>query len=446
MQRVVVYVSSSACLKARSYGTSRYPSLAGNIARRIKEGEDLAFAWVTPRSLACGLEGGILARLLSIPGINLQGARMYAPSDAMIDDYIEVHKAVNRPQPFRPFVEYLESLKSANNADRGYPNHLMMLLFTGNKPLDPIMNAIGEELPDPRRPNVGKTIRGAYGHHRRDAQGKISEFEPALVGAQHSEACHKYLEVFSKYADTDGGVLISPDQWNEVGMVMIKPDMLERPSSKPGHIMDLFSSTGLRLVGSRMLSMSVKEATDFYGFLQPIFAKKLAPKVDQILRQRLDGAFEFQVSDHEYEIMTALLKQKNATSEVASIIHYMTGVYPRHDLTEAERSKRGTARCLALLYHGPNAIQTIRNKLGSTDPGQAEVGTIRSDYGMDVMRNSAHASDSLEALHRERRIVGLNFTREERAARCKQPDFHPCALKTIIDQWLEVEKEQMDGH
>jgi nucleoside diphosphate kinase len=53
----------------------------------------------------------------------------------------------------------------------------------------------------------------------------------------------------------------------------------------------------------------------------------------------------------------------------------------------------GPAKCFGLLYSGSNAIQLLRNKLGNTDPTKAEEGTIRIDYGHDLMRNGAHASD-----------------------------------------------------
>ena len=102
-------------------------------------------------------------------------------------------------------------------------------------------------------------------------------------------------------------------------------------------------------------------AEDFYGFLRGIFAKKLAPKVERVLRDRLSNAFNFPVSDMDIEIMTALLKQKHAETEVNKIIHYMTGVYPHPGMTEKERMQRGPARCLALVYQGENAIETIRS-------------------------------------------------------------------------------------
>jgi nucleoside diphosphate kinase len=55
-------------------------------------------------------------------------------------------------------------------------------------------------------------------------------------------------------------------------------------------------------------------------------------------------------------------------------------------------------------------VEKIRRVLGSTDPTKAEPGTVRSDFGRDLMRNGAHASDSAETANRERKIVGLVAT------------------------------------
>jgi len=72
------------------------------------------------------------------------------------------------------------------------------------------------------------------------------------------------------------------------GMVIIKPDALERPSSLPGHIMDLFGSTGLHLVGCRVFSFSVRQAREFYGFLEDVFVDKLRPKLEARIKRALD--------------------------------------------------------------------------------------------------------------------------------------------------------------
>jgi len=51
---------------------------------------------------------------------------------------------------------------------------------------------------------------------------------------------------------------------------------------------------------------------------------------------------------------------------------------------------------LALAIAGDNAVERVRALLGPTDSKKADKGTIRGDFGVDVMVNIAHASDSPE--------------------------------------------------
>jgi len=85
-----------------------HPGLAARIRKNKLEGQSLGFAWVTPKSLFKGLEGGILARLLSTPELNLIGTRMYSPSNAFVDEYIESHSSTHAKGPFKPFVRFLD--------------------------------------------------------------------------------------------------------------------------------------------------------------------------------------------------------------------------------------------------------------------------------------------------------------------------------------------------
>jgi len=48
--------------------------------------------------------------------------------------------------------------------------------------------------------------------------------------------------------------------------------------------------------------------------------------------------------------------------------------------------------------------------MGATDPAKAEAGTIRRDFGINVERNSTHASDSVETAAEE---IKLFFTEDE---------------------------------
>ena len=51
---------------------------------------------------------------------------------------------------------------------------------------------------------------------------------------------------------------------------------------------------------------------------------------------------------------------------------------------------------VASVFEGEGAVELIRQVMGATDPARAEAGTIRSDFGLDIQRNSTHASDSAE--------------------------------------------------
>ena len=55
-----------------------------------------------------------------------------------------------------------------------------------------------------------------------------------------------------------------------------------------------------------------------------------------------------------------------------------------------------SAPVLALILTGDNAVVTVRDLLGPTDSRKAAKGTIRGDFGTDMMVNVAHASDSVE--------------------------------------------------
>jgi len=51
---------------------------------------------------------------------------------------------------------------------------------------------------------------------------------------------------------------------------------------------------------------------------------------------------------------------------------------------------------IALALAGENAVERVRDLLGPTDSKKAAPGTIRGDFGVDVMVNMVHASDSEE--------------------------------------------------
>lgn len=52
---------------------------------------------------------------------------------------------------------------------------------------------------------------------------------------------------------------------------------------------------------------------------------------------------------------------------------------------------------VAIALEGEEAIAKVRDLLGPTDSRKAEKGTIRGDFGEDMMVNVCHASDSEES-------------------------------------------------
>ena len=65
---------------------------------------------------------------------------------------------------------------------------------------------------------------------------------------------------------------------------------------------------------------------------------------------------------------------------------------------------------VAGVFEGEGAVELIRKVMGATDPARAEAGTIRGDFGLDVQRNSTHASDSVENAETE---IKLFFSDDE---------------------------------
>ena len=65
---------------------------------------------------------------------------------------------------------------------------------------------------------------------------------------------------------------------------------------------------------------------------------------------------------------------------------------------------------VAAVFEGEGAVERIRKVMGATDPAKAAPGTIRKDYGLDIQRNSTHASDSPENAAKE---IAIFFKKRE---------------------------------
>ena len=52
--------------------------------------------------------------------------------------------------------------------------------------------------------------------------------------------------------------------------------------------------------------------------------------------------------------------------------------------------------CVLLALEAPDAIRRWRDTMGATDPGKADAGTLRKDFGQSIGRNATHGSDATE--------------------------------------------------
>ena len=59
-----------------------------------------------------------------------------------------------------------------------------------------------------------------------------------------------------------------------------------------------------------------------------------------------------------------------------------------------------------MVLEGENAIAAARKINGATDPIEAEPGTIRGDYALEITENIVHGSDAPESAERE---IGIFF-------------------------------------
>ncbi|MCL1853286.1 MAG: nucleoside-diphosphate kinase [Peptococcaceae bacterium] len=65
---------------------------------------------------------------------------------------------------------------------------------------------------------------------------------------------------------------------------------------------------------------------------------------------------------------------------------------------------------MAMVWEGKNVVAQARALMGATNPAQADPGSIRGGFAVDVSRNLIHGSDSVDSAARE---IGLYFSLEE---------------------------------
>lgn len=90
-----------------------------------------------------------------------------------------------------------------------------------------------------------------------------------------------------------------------------------------------------------------------------------------------------------------------------------SGFYAEHDgkpFFEDLKKFMTSGPVFVQVLEGENAVQKNRELMGSTNPQEADPGTIRSDFANSIDANAVHGSDSLISAERE---IKYFFNEEE---------------------------------
>lgn len=135
---------------------------------------------------------------------------------------------------------------------------------------------------------------------------------------------------------------------NEITFSMIKPGAVNR--KLVGEIINRFEKKGLNIVGMKLIRVTKTQAAKHY------------------------------YSHHEKPFYQTLVDYIQSDPVVVFVIE------------------------------GENAVNLVRLMAGSTNPLEAQLGTIRGDFSADITNNVIHTSDSIENAYRE---IAIYFKKDE---------------------------------
>ncbi|MCL2208768.1 MAG: nucleoside-diphosphate kinase [Treponema sp.] len=375
-------------------------------------GKGLSYVLVTPYTVAKSRTGGVLSRLLSRTDLELAGAQIFTPDDDFANNY---SNSLRERAPSNQLVLLADYVKQYFGPSGGRSHRTLLLLFKGESPCEQLLNACGHLYTQHVEVDAlaGETIRDTYSDliFSADNPDEVRYFEPAVLTPRHQEEANKDLRLIADFLDGKENIVknvIYPDPSKiERTLVIIKPDNWMNNSSRPGAIIDMFSRTGLRIIGMKVHSFSLAQALDFYSPVEAVLKNKLAVSYGRKAQELLEKEFNLKLSDNLLKMITADFGNECAANQFHQIVEFMCGKRPNGH-AEEEMTKPGSVKCMILVYEGENAVSKIRDVLGSTDPLQAKGGTVRREFGSNIMVNTAHASDSAENYEREKNIVRIN--------------------------------------
>jgi nucleoside diphosphate kinase len=364
---------------------------------------------VTPYTIAKSRTGGVLSRILSRSDLELVGAQMFAPDEDFAKKYAASIRKREPKNELSIIADYVEKNLAPSEGRR---HRSLLLLFRGEDPCKKLLNICGHIYTEHLEVDSlhGETIRDTYADliFSKENPRQVSYFEPAVLTGRAQKESDDDLRLFADFLRGEENIIENikyPDPSKiEKTLVIIKPDNWTRNSSRPGTIIDMFSRTGLRVVGIKVHRFSLAQALEFYGPVEATLREKLAPSFGKRAREILEKEFEVSLGEDIEKSLVENFGVECARDQFRRIVEFMSGIRPEK-CPPGEEDKPGSVKCMILIYEGENAVNKIRDVLGPTDPLKAPEGTVRREFGSNVMVNTAHASDSPESFERERKIV-----------------------------------------
>jgi nucleoside diphosphate kinase len=371
--------------------------------------DELTYALITPHSIGKSRTGGILARLISRTGLDVVGAQMFSPSKELVEEFAATIKKGGESYQEEAQTLIREYLLTHFVRSRKLRTRVMLVCFRGEDAVAKVRDAVGHITHEGLS---GLTIRDTYGDLVKNEAGEVVYFEPAVLCPRDAESAVRDLKLWAKYSGTDGGVLRDviefPEGANvEETLVLIKPDNFRFPSARPGNVIDVFSRTGLYMIGIKVHRMTVAQAEEFYGPVLEVLQNKFKASIGKQIKLAAEEVLGYEVPAEMEPELGETFGPMAGRRNWEAIVHFMTGRYPSATAPEM-RDAPGLEKCIALIYQGVDAVKKIREVLGPTDPAKAPSGTIRREFGQTIMVNAAHASDSPENARREMGIIRIS--------------------------------------
>src|SRR5881392_3599304 len=208
------------------------------------------------------------------------GGRMFAPGADLAKRYADTIVTEIDPRHLATqqlICEYV--LKNFTGKKNGQHPRVLFLIFRGPDAVEKIHHVVGHIL---HERTSGETIRDTYGDYITDDSGNVLYFEPGVVTEFEPHAVERDLRLWAEFSDSDGGIVdravpYPPVTQIEKTLVLSKPDNFRFPNLRPGGVIEVFSRTGLSIIGFKVHRMSVAQAEEFYGPVLAVLEEKLGP-------------------------------------------------------------------------------------------------------------------------------------------------------------------------